>query len=380
MNSSSQSTTNSSAITALTAANFTLPITLTNLITNIYMMPIGSVIGFILNIPCLIVLFHRKLKGDTYKYLIFKTLSHLGLLFIVAMTPVFKCTTCPISLSLFANLVRYYLNLCVLNPLSTYAALVEIALSYDRLLMLKQQKSKCLIRLKFWPTCICFTVFGFIVNLPYMLSFQIESLEGTNIWLYLPTGFYNTTFYRMYVIVFNLIQALLALIVLVVLNILVKIEFSKYIERKKNLTNSKSTTNKAVDSKANKLANNQETESLAVSAALQSKQNNLVNLRAGKQRANANREKSKDQNESAELNFTLMILVSSVFFSATRLFQFINIGSFMIFQQLGIISPLSPYIAFSSYISVIFYYGSNLFTYLFFNKVFRGCFKEIFYF
>jgi hypothetical protein len=351
-----------------TAVNRLTPISLLNLINNIYMLPIGSVIGFILNIPCLIVLFHRKLKGDTYKYLIFKTLSHLGFLFIIAIGPVFRCTTCPISLSLFANVVRYYLNLCTLNPLSTYAALVKIAVSYDRLLMLKQQKSKYLIKLPFWPTCICLILFSFIANLPFMLASRIGPLEGTNIWLFFRTDFLNTQFYQVYVFSYTISQNLLSLIMIVVLNILVKIEFGKYIEKKKKLMVSKQAIQ--MSSKTNK----NQTSSLANIKSYSVSLNTLqpANLKVAKKKAGANREKSKDQNESAELNFTLMILLSSTLFSVTRFIQFMNVTYTMIYSLIGTSSPVIPYLSFSAFMATIIYYASNIFTYILFNKSFKA--------
>jgi hypothetical protein len=231
--------------------NYLMAVSLRNLITVVYTLPIASLISFILNIPCLIVLFHRKLKGDTFKYLVLKTLCHLGFLFIIALTPTFRCTSCAFSLTLFTKIVQYYLSICLLNPLSTGAALVEIALTYDRLLMLKQHKSKYLVKLRFWPTTICFIAISILVNLPIMFSVKIEQVPGTNIWLYLIMDFSNTAFYRFYSIFYSIMQALLALIVLVVLNILVKIEFSKYIKRKTNLTGNSKHSLRLVNNRGN---------------------------------------------------------------------------------------------------------------------------------
>jgi hypothetical protein len=219
------------------AEQFLVPMPILNLIILVYSMPIGSLIGLMLNILCLIVLCHRKLKGETYKYLIFKTVSHLGFLFVIVIWPIFVCSSCPISLTLLAKMLNYIFDIVALNCITTYAALVEIALSYDRLLMFKQQKSKYLIKLRFWPTTICFLVVGFVLNSPFIFAFQIEKVPGTaDIWRLARTAFGGSSFYRTYVIVLSLIQTLVALVVLVVLNILVKIEFSKYMKRKKSLT------------------------------------------------------------------------------------------------------------------------------------------------
>jgi hypothetical protein len=228
---------------ALSIENFLSPISVLVLVMSIYTMPIASVIGYLLNIPCLIVLCHRKLKGDTYKYLIFKTLAHLIFLFSLTIIPLFSCSSCPASLTYIANLIRWLLSFYGGNVLTTSATLVEIALSYERLLLLKQQKSKYLIKLHFWPTTIGMLIISIVFNLPLMFAFQIELIPGsTDFWRLSRTAFGDSAFYRSYITVFNLIQAFLALLLLVALNILNKIEFSNYMKRKKNLINS---TNRA---------------------------------------------------------------------------------------------------------------------------------------
>jgi hypothetical protein len=333
-NISSQSTNN----TAINAEAFLAPISFINLLSGIYSLPIVSVIGFVLNVPCLIVLFHRKLKGDTFKYLIFKTLTHLGYLFIVAITPIFRCTTCPISLTLFAAFVNYYLNLCTLNPLWTYAAFVEIVLSYDRLMLLKQQKSKYLIKLRFWPTIISILVIGFVVNLPFMMAFRIQQIQNTQIWRYTRTDFGNSTFYRMYMIVYNIIQTLILLVVQIILNIMVKQEFGKYMKRKKNLTLTAVTSNlnknSAISLKTSRPTKNNEPHDMSTVLHLSDfKDHNSKRTTATN--AGPTNSSKKQQNESAELNFTLMIIVASLLFSLTRFVQLIYTLVAMISQQLG---------------------------------------------
>jgi hypothetical protein len=363
MNNNSQS--ENASTMSLNADKYLSPIPIFTLITNIYITPIVSLIGFIFNVPCLIVLMHPKLKGDTYKYLIYKTLTHLIFLFLITIAPIFRCTTCKISLTLFANLMRWLSNLCLLNVLTTYATLVEIALSYDRLLMLMQQKPKYLIKLSFWPTTISFSVLGFVLNMPYMFLNRIEQVPGADIWLFVRNDFNFSTFYRLYGIIFSLLQAIPPLIVIVVLNIFVKIEFGKYLNRKKNLT---------LAPRSSFLPPHTELVRFSNLANL-----NSVNRKISMTNIAHLPRKSKDQNNSAEINFIMMILVASVFYSVTRLFFFLNNGTFLLLQQLGINTPLTSYLSFLSFFSAIVYYGSNLFIYIFFNKMFKACFREIFH-
>jgi hypothetical protein len=71
-----------------------------------------------------------------------------------------------------------------------------------------------------------------------------------------------------------------------------------------------------------------------------------------------------NKKESAELNFTLMIIVASLLFTLTRLVQFISVTVDMIYQELGLRPPLIAYLSFASYYSTIVYYVSLSISYI----------------
>jgi hypothetical protein len=344
---------------------FLTPIPVLILVTSVYIAPIVSLISFLLNIICLIVLCHHKLNGDTYKYLIFKTVSHLGFLFIVATWPVHQCTTCFISLTLWAKINQYYLNLVALCVFSTNASLVEILIAYERLFMLKQQSNKYLIKLSFWPAIIGIKVISLLLNLPFMFAFRIEKVPQVDVWRLSRTAFGESSSYRTYVTLSNMLQTTGAFIVLIVMNLLVKIEFSKFMKIKKNFTMS-----------------NQANNSIDMSISLQSindANGNGDNLRSA---PNARQKQSvsiNPINESTELNFTWMIIVASLLFAVTRFIQFVYVTVGMAFQQVWFNSMLIVYLNFLSFFATIVYYGSNIFIYVLFNKVFKICFREIFH-
>jgi hypothetical protein len=371
-NNNSSQLENTTALMSINPGRYLMPIPIFTLVTVIYMYPIASVIGFVLNVPCLIVLLNPKLKGDTYKYLLFKLLTHMGFLFIMAVSPIYRCSSCLVSLTLFANLIRYAFTLCALNVLTTYATLIEIVLSYDRLIMLMLHKPKYLIKLRFWPTMISLLIGGFVFNIPYMFLNRIEQVPGTNIWLFLRTEYSLSAFYRSYAIFFGLFQAIPTLIVIIVLNVFVKIEFSKYLLRKNNLT-----------APATKLSTRHAHTDLAEkSNSLHN--SNLTNLNDIKLKGMsfALPRQKKDKNNSAaaaDLSFTMMILVASLLFTVTRFFFFMNNSVSVLLQQLGISHPVQMYFGFLSFFTAIVYYGSNIFTFLLFNKAFRACFRDTFH-
>jgi hypothetical protein len=151
-----------------------------------------------------------------------------------------------------------------------------------------------------------------------MLAFRIQQVPGTNIWLYLRTDVGFSTFYRIYASIHNLIQSLFALLVLIVLNIQVKSEFNKYMERKKNLTKAKSTA---------RAINNTPIHTIGGTAT-------KCHVELHKE-PSVLKARNRNQNESAELNFTWMIIVASLLFSATRFIQFMHVTVNMIIQELG---------------------------------------------
>jgi hypothetical protein len=345
-----------------------------NIIMNIYSIPIVSLIGFFLNIVCLIVLLSPKLKGDTYKYLIFKTISHLIFQFATALTPMYRCTQCAVVSSLIVNIFRFGLNFCVINVVSTYANLSEIALTYDRLYLLKQQHSKFLIKLPAFYTLIAFILIGIIANIPTFFAFGVGFNPNNNAYSFARTVFGLTSEFITYLFVFNLVQSLVVFIVLIFVNLLVTYEFKKYINRKKNLTNVNAQTIKLTNKKS-------ETKRSTIAEANTSFSLNLAKDRnSTKHECNLNAKMStvkinQNQNESAELKFTLMIIISCALYSVTRLFQYLNTSS----TPLGIPFPIGTYLNYLSFFSTTLYYTINIFIYLIFNKNFRARFREIFH-
>jgi hypothetical protein len=78
----------------------------------------------------------------------------------------------------------------------------------------------------------------------------------------------------------------------------------------------------------------------------------------------------RDKNESRE-NLTMMILVSSSLYAASRLFAIIDIMSTQIYQFMGITAPMfRSYYVVINFCVTLGYFGTNFFTYLAFKIVF----------
>jgi hypothetical protein len=354
------------------------------LVSYLVIMPSVAGIGFLLNIPCLIVLLQPELSGVTYKYLVFKTLCHMTSLLLSSLSPLSNCFTCPVSQSLWVRLYFIYLLKYTANVMFSCAAVVEIALSYDRLLLFKGN-SGFFRRISFKTFLIFTSVFGVVVNVPFMLADSAQLIPGTeDRYALVTTAFGLSLFYRVYNILWSLLLSLLSMIIIVILNVFVTIEFKKYIKKKTNMTGkSKDMVSKLKSNNPTSRTKTNQTEvkdelsaSIVYSITATNGKTNDSTKNMGKSTSVSGK---RDKNESSEKNFTMMILVSSSFYSASRLFSIVNIISTQIYQFMGITAPVfNSYYAVVNFCVTLGYFGTNFFIYLVFNKSFRKCFKKVF--
>jgi hypothetical protein len=304
---------------------------------------------------------------------VLKTLTHLISLSFLAANSIYNCTTCPISQTFMAGLFRIIFNTFLINAITTIAALSEIALSYDRLLMFRQN-SKWLIKIPFNVCAFTILLAGIGLNIVYLMAFRLEQV-GSNRFAYVRSYFGSTAFYRVYAMLLSVIQSLLSFIVLLTLNIIVAIDFKKYIKRKNNLTSVKLTNRKS--SLLEKF-----TRSSATLQDTFSHDNHNRKKKKSEIDIKAQTQIKHDHKKTAELNFTAMIIFSSLFFTFTRFILLIATLSLQLFPifQLPLTNPFISYIVFSSQLATFVYFASNLFTYLTFNRVFRARFRRIFSF
>jgi hypothetical protein len=354
------------------------------LVSYLVVMPSVAGIGFILNIPCLIVLLQPELSGVTYKYLVFKTLCHMIFLLMASLSPLSNCFTCPVSQSLWARLYFIYLQRYTANVMFSCAAVVEIALSYDRLWLFKGN-SGFFRRISFRTFLIFTSVFGIVVNVPFILANTVQLIPGTDRYELVTTTFGFSVFYQVYNILWGLLLSLLSMIIIVILNVFVTIQFKKYIKKKTNMIGKSrsiistlKSNNSTFRAKTDQIQMKDKFSASMVYSvtATNGKTNDSIKNMGTRTSVNGKQKK----NESSEQNFTMMILVSSSLYSASRLFAVISIMSRQVYQFMGITSSV-----FNSYYGVINicitlgYFGTNFFTYLAFNKAYKKCLKKIFH-
>jgi hypothetical protein len=357
------------------SSRFSIEIYNITIIGYVYLIPILSLIGFALNIPCLIGLAVAKLSPDSRKYLLLRTVTHLILLACLAFNALTNCLMCQARGTLPTQLINVYIIIFFYRAAFTTAALVEIIVSYQRLAIFKKRLD-CLKKIRFNYMVILFMLLGLALNVPYLLAFQpAERPANSSLFDTVRTDFGNTSFYRIYIIALNLCQSFLSFILLTIFNVLATIEFKKYMKRKKNLTKGKNDRSTATEPQRKTI------EMTSAANLANSTGKNKTERLASHTNSHATLNVTlKTSEKSVEVSFTMMIIVSSAFFTFTRLIQCFASLYAQLFPLIGIQmdSVFISYVNFLSQVITILYWDSNLFIYFIFNRMFREVFRKFF--
>jgi hypothetical protein len=370
-----------------------------NLVAYLYLMPLIALFGFLANLLCLIVFLKPTFDRNAYKYIYMRTVSHLIFLLLLALSWLVNCSSCSFFSTLLLQVYFIYVYSYVIRVALTLAALAEIAISYERLCLFKRnEKFSKLASKSFVSVTVLFAFTSLILNVPYLFAFRVERVSP-GIYIFARTSFGSTSVYRLYIIIFNFMQSFLSFLALIVINTLVAVEFRKHMNKKKNLIarsksksehgpaaisdarslkNSHGEIDRARTNKSCHLNNQHLVEMVNINATSDNNQNKLS-------KTEIKTIKSIDVGESnsqkVELNFTVMIIVSSLAFSFTRLVQCINSILLQILPLLGLAQAALAndfLISFFSSLFVNLYFSCNIFVYLLFNKMFRVSFKRLF--
>jgi hypothetical protein len=343
-------------------------------IAYLYIVPMLSSFGFFLNVMCLAVLVQPILNGDMYKLLIVKTIVQIVVLSISATSPIAHCQSCTKSRTLAIQIYRLYLLKIANNIILSYSTLIEIAISYHTFFILRKDN---LIRVSFRSFLTLILILGFFVNMPYFFVQRIDSKSSTpNIYILTNTKFTESSLSKLYILSLNFVQSLLTLVIMIILNILIRSEFKIYLRRKILLSSVKinwTDINNYIYSNNNNIA-----KYIKDTTSLDEYNMNSINSQTDSTVEFMNTKARKITH--AERRFTRMILTTSLIYTFTRLISFIEITIKQVFLLRGTsIYSFNSYLTVISYISFSVYFGSNLFTYLMYNKMFRQCFRRLYH-
>lgn len=210
-----------------------------------WVLPAICAFGVVTNLINIVIFLHSKLKEDIYKYMLAYSVSDFFYTFFVFFIWISR-SRYPLSSTYEAKWYEIYIFFTALNGLGTMSALVEIAISFDRLFLLKKT---CMVTRKIPP----YLVIGimFIVSvLTAAVYASVRSIRKTVIEVYDPelnktiaTDSYSIYFNsfgtsdngRILYVVVTVIKNIGTIIVMVVVNGFLMIEMNKYLKRKSKL-------------------------------------------------------------------------------------------------------------------------------------------------
>jgi hypothetical protein len=344
-----------------------------NTIGNIYIIPSICVIGFVLNITCLILLTDKSLKGNIYKYFILKTLSELIRVILGSMFPIVFCNNCATFQTQFSQVFRVYIISYGASVMSTISILSEIALTYDRLVIFKIKK-KYFPHLKYKPACTAILLIG--IFLFFHLLFVNRVVEIPNQpgrFRTISTEFGSTSLANYLTIIITCIQSFGGFFALISLNISLLIEFQKYKKSRQHIIGR---FNKNLIEKTKPTLDDQNLNINAHSKMNIIKMEELGSCSTtmtttAKSAANTNKEHS-------EKMLAYSILMCCSIYGINRLANCLSIFLNQYSNLLGIgLSPLFSLIIYICRLINFLIYSCNLLILALFNRKFRSHLKSI---
>ena len=258
-----------------------------------------------------------------------------------AFIPLIKCLTCLNKYScILANQIVFNF---LTNIMYLFATLIEIAITLNRYFIIKSNE-KLLTKKKDIILVVLFGIVSTVLFIPTFFTFKIEKYSDNNNQEFrlVETDFGISFFFKTYLQCVNFFENILTIFVLIPLNIIVILEYKKFIRKKRILTQHFATT------------------SLVINELQNEKKNKILN---------------------SEKKFTKMILIITFLFIYIRLVT-TGVEIFVIYNEyvheIEIFSILYVFLNIFIYYNVYFTFSFNFFIYYYFNKSFRDCFKSIF--
>jgi hypothetical protein len=369
-----------------------------------YIIPITCFFGLIISMIVLVVLSHPKLKGDTYKYLIMKTILQLMIYSSHFFNLSNVCLYCPIFLTYSGHIVRAVFFNFMMPFASIAYTLVEVLLCVERLRIFRP-KSKLLPPLNFSVVACLIITISAGMSIPPVIAFKLVPFQGRYIMVANEIG--TSQPYAIYTYAMTAITTYGFITILIVSNFFVIHDYKKYIKKKNKMTNKTTATNvmnmtqlqaiKATYSKKKNivapifLTTDQATHSIGPNTSMYNISVSYLNMAKNDEslnETNLNREivtnktarmpaKSKEANSSATL--TPMVIISSVLYITNMALSCVTsiwetIAVITNASDLGEANRITAFLI--GEISLLIMY-LNLFIYVHFNRNFKECLFEI---
>ena len=300
-------------------------------------LPVICVIGCILSLINLIVFLNPKLKEKIYFYLMIKSLIELVILVCGALLPLLQNVT---YITYFTTLFQIVLYKVLSNALFLFVSIMEISITFNRYFIIKSTQ-KLLVKKKDKILVFIFGIVSFALFIPICFAYNIVEANGK--FSFENSDFGNTKFFEIYLECINFSENLLTVFVLLPSNIIVLIQYRRFLSKKKTIINF-----------ASRLIRGQDTE-------------NAENKRISKL-------------VRSQRKFTRMIIILSFLFIFARLctagFEIFNIYNKYV-HHIKTYEICYLFLNIIISFNIYFMLSVNFFIYYFFNKPFRQCFHSI---
>ena len=323
----------------------------TNNIGNAYIIPSLCSIGFLLNILCIIIFIRLSKQANLFKYFLVKTIAENSILFIGALIPLGTCVNCAVYQSLTQVIHRYIFVGYLIPVFYTYSGFCEIIITIDRILILKNKNKKSF---SFKLVMVVILIFSICLFIPLLFSRRITALPE-NKFVLVRTSFGSSVEFPIFLTTTVLIRNTFFFVSLVLSNLLLLIQFRKYINKKYFLVSG------VVNQSKSKDATSKNSSNCKIS--------------------NEIKESNKRKLDDTEKRLTKMTLILSVIFILSRGLQSVGSISSSIDRANG--SRFNPFTTIYSFFSnVLNYlvYSLNFFFQYYFNSLFSNELKRFFKF
>ena len=202
-----------------------------------YVLPTVCGLGFLANIINIVIFSNSELKEDIYTYLLAHSISNC--LYTILT---FFCWLSR-SGSLFAYSSSYeskfyeiYFFFTGLNGFGTLSALIEIAISFDRLLLMKRVKITQ-VRMPPWFVIAVMVIVSALVSSVYSVIRAVKQTSSLSVYVVVFNQFGNSVQGKLLYTIVTVLKNIGPILILFVVNCMLTIEIKKFYDKKKMLLN-----------------------------------------------------------------------------------------------------------------------------------------------
>ena len=211
-------------------------------IANTYMVPAISFFGMITNIMTIIVFSHAEFNDLIYKYLYVNAFSNFVYLLICFFLFAPRCgQLCDFSTTRITQ-YYYFIFYTYLKGIPAILSInIQITVSLYKYV---QITNKTFFKFKYFKlTIVILILFSAVFYLPILLTKSLKVVikptsNNLTITTYsmIANDFGNSMIGKLLIIIVSVIRGFVSLIILTIINVLTKFEFSKFLKRKKQIT------------------------------------------------------------------------------------------------------------------------------------------------